>query len=163
MLFHNCAVEREVRQFLAAYKMALIDASYRNWWHRVRVWSGESDAKRAEQALDEAGQDARQVCIRSDRHRFWVQLVSLENFARPDRWRWLDDFLALISSNDRKEDDSLLGLQAGSLVSNPPADVKILKAEDFGLPENVEFVVHRGQMTSVKGNIGVIKLLQWCI
>ena len=85
--------ERDVRTVLAAYKMALVSANYRNWWHRMMLWSGDSQAREAEHILALTRSAAVRVCNQSERHRNWVRLLSEQ---QPSEVRAKDMFLDLI-------------------------------------------------------------------
>lgn len=88
--------EREVRTALAAYKMALVSAHYRNWWHRTMLWLGDTQASDTETALASARAAAVQVCNQSEKHRNWVRLLSER---QPPEVRAKDKFLDLIQNS----------------------------------------------------------------
>jgi len=85
--------EQAVRQALAAYKIAMVQAHYRNWWHRAMCWSGHKSAVEAEAALRNAERMAITIANLSLEHQAIVRRISLQ---QPEQVRKEDAFMALI-------------------------------------------------------------------
>ncbi|WHQ45926.1 hypothetical protein [Alcaligenes faecalis] len=80
-------IEAEVSSAVAAYKMRLIQTSYRSFWHRFMCWSGDRDARSVEDALVQAKHHAMTVVNKSEAHRSMLKrLVKLqtEDVAKKD-------------------------------------------------------------------------------
>lgn len=86
-------VEREVRNVLARYKLAMINCHYQNWWHRLSVWLGDDEANEADRELKSAKNAALSTCQKSNEHARWVRIISAQ---QPEHVRDKDNFLALI-------------------------------------------------------------------
>ena len=85
--------EHEVRDALARYKVALMYAHYRNWWHKLLMWLDDDEAKQADSALSKVEAEARSVVRRSEDHRQYLYLVSSQQL---DYVRERDKFLSLL-------------------------------------------------------------------
>lgn len=88
------APEKEVRDALAAYKLALMTASYCNWMHRLACKFGDEDALRKLSGLERAEAHAREVANRSPQHRAALRLVVNQ---QPIHVREQDGFAAFLS------------------------------------------------------------------
>lgn len=87
--------EIEVSNALTAYKIALINTNYRNWWHRLGCWLGVKNAMEFESALVKTETIVRAVTNRSDEHRRHVRVISSRQSANV---RQRDRFLSLIQN-----------------------------------------------------------------
>ncbi|MDX9500251.1 hypothetical protein SM438_21005 [Salmonella enterica] len=86
-------VEGEVSQALALYKIALINASYRNFWHRLSCKMGDKEALEHEQRLVEQELQCRNAVNQSAEHR--EMLESLIRRQSEDS-RQQDQFIRLL-------------------------------------------------------------------
>ncbi|EFO1363614.1 hypothetical protein DWG95_23645 [Escherichia coli] len=87
-------VEGEVSQALALYKIALINASYRNFWHRLSCKMGDKEALAHEHQLVAQELQCRKVMNQSEEHReileFLISRQSEENRLRDQFTRLLN-------------------------------------------------------------------------
>lgn len=85
--------EQDVRKALASYKKALINAHYRNWWHRVLCWIGDKVAMEAQAALLDVERTTKAIVNQSSAHQAIVRALSLE---QPEKVRNVDAFMTLV-------------------------------------------------------------------
>lgn len=87
-------VEGEVSQALALYKIALINASYRNFWHRLSCKMGDKEALAHEHRLVEQELQCRKVVNQSEEHREMLEsLISRQS----EENRLRDQFTRLLN------------------------------------------------------------------
>lgn len=91
--FTTNLVEGEVSQALALYNITLINASYRNFWHRLSCKMGDKEALKHEQQLDAQELKCRKVVNRSEEHQ--AMLVDLISRQFEDN-RQRDQFIRLL-------------------------------------------------------------------
>ena len=85
--------EQQVRKALAIYKMALVNAHYRNWWHQVKLWFGDKTAIEAEQTLQVVEKKTKAIVNQSADYQAVCRVVSSQ---QQEHVRDMDSFLALI-------------------------------------------------------------------
>ncbi|MDH1190847.1 hypothetical protein [Enterobacter cloacae] len=87
-------VEGEVSQALALYKIALINASYRNFWHRLSCKMGDKEALEHEQRLVAQELQCRNTVNQSAEHREMLEsLISRQSEESQQR----DQFIRLLN------------------------------------------------------------------
>jgi hypothetical protein len=88
------SVEGEVSQALALYKIALINTSYRSFWHRLSCKMGEKEALEHEQLLVAQELQCRQVVNQSAGHRRMLEsLIRCQS----EESRQRDQFIRLLN------------------------------------------------------------------
>lgn len=91
--FTTNPVEGEVSQALALYKIALIKASYRNFWHRLSCKMKDKESLKHERLLVTQEEQCRRVVNHSTAHR--EMLEALIGRQSPDN-RQRDQFIRLL-------------------------------------------------------------------
>ncbi|ENR9964111.1 hypothetical protein ACEXTD_003097 [Salmonella enterica] len=92
--FTTNPVEGEVSQALALYKIALIYASYRNFWHRLSCKMGDKEALKHEQRLIAQELQCRKAVNQSAEHREMLEsLISRQS----EGCRHRDQFIRLLN------------------------------------------------------------------
>lgn len=87
-------VEGEVSQALALYKIALINASYRNFWHRLSCKMGDKEALEHEQRLVAQELQCRKAVNQSAEHQEMLKtLISRQS----EETRQRDQFIHLLN------------------------------------------------------------------
>ncbi|EKP5434149.1 hypothetical protein P3N87_004379 [Salmonella enterica] len=88
-------IEGEVSQALTLYKIALINTSYRNFWHRLSCKMRDEEAMKWERLLVLQEQKCRKIVNQSKAHREMLHII-VER--QPMEVRERDSFLSLLES-----------------------------------------------------------------
>ncbi|EAQ0595662.1 hypothetical protein EXF03_21650 [Salmonella enterica] len=88
-------IEGEVSQALTLYKIALINTSYRNFWHRLSCKIKDKEAMEHERLLILQEQKCRKIVNQSKAHREMLHII-VER--QPMEVRERDSFLSLLDS-----------------------------------------------------------------
>ncbi|EMC0849084.1 hypothetical protein VBY02_004535 [Salmonella enterica] len=92
-MFTTDPIEGEVSQALALYKIALIHASYRNFWHRLSCKMKDKEAIKWERLLILQEQKCREIVNQSREHREMLRIIVEQ---QPLEIRERDNFLNLL-------------------------------------------------------------------
>lgn len=90
---HQSQAEKEVRVALVRYKEALINAHYRNWFHRLSCWLGNNVARQAEADLVHTETAVKAVVNSSHKHQRMARSIAMQ---QPEPVRERDQFLLLV-------------------------------------------------------------------
>ncbi|HHA1950150.1 TPA: hypothetical protein ACOEGG_004267 [Enterobacter asburiae] len=92
--FTTNPIEGEVSQALALYKIALINASYRNLWHRLACKMGDKEALEHESRLVAQELQCRKVVNQSEDHQEMLESL-ISHQSEENRLR--DQFIRLLN------------------------------------------------------------------
>ncbi|EGC7113036.1 hypothetical protein H9T43_002209 [Salmonella enterica] len=98
VMFTVNPIEGEVGQALVLYKIALINTSYRNFWHRLSCTLGIKEAIEHERLLIKQEIECRRVVNKSKAHQEMVEILISQ---QPSCIRQKDNFIHLLNIMDR--------------------------------------------------------------